>query len=475
MHNSKLISLIKTFSPQEIHRFRLYLQSPYHNNNLLYYELFEAIRPYLHSRNKVELIGENVFKSLPKTIKSKFTVKFNNLQFNLWCSALYKLAADFVVLNQSEINSNDFSLKYLQILNQRKLTDLFQYHAQKTKQLIETSIDSTSKYYDEFFLQQQINAYQEILQSRTEPRNTANVLTSLENFYLHHKLKYWSAVLHYKKMFDQPVQILWEDFLLDYLKENKMVDEQIEIDRQILLLEQSADAKPYYQWLKAKLLLAKNKLPVASKKEIYLFLINYCIAQINLGDVNFYKEIFEIYQLGLQQKLLIQQKTISPWDFKNIVTVALHQKEIDWAENFIKNYSSYLPKEESENAYNYNLARVFFIQKKYSDSLRLSQQVAYTDIFYQLDIKLMQAKTLYELNELDTLNDLISSFRKMINRKQRLSTNYQIIYRQFLLYLQKLLNVNKKKEVPVIIKELNADTQVPDKTWLTEKLLSKKI
>jgi hypothetical protein len=472
MQNSKLILLLKTFSPQEIHRFRLYLQSPYHNTNPLFYELYESIRPFLHSRNRTELNGEIIFKSLPKTVKSKSTLKFNNLQFNLWCSALYKLAADFLVLNQSEINSNDFSLKYLQILNQRKLTDLFQYHAQKTKQQLAASHDSPNKFYDEFYLQQQINAYQEILQSRTEPRNTAEVLTSLENFYLHQKLKYWSAVLHYKKMFDQPVEILWEDFLLDYLKKNKIKDEQIEIDRQILLLEQSDDAKPYYQWLKTKLLQAKSKLPVASKKEIYLFLINYCIAQINLGDVNFYKEIFEIYQLGLEHKLLIQQKSISPWDFKNIVTVALHQKEIDWAENFIKNYSSYLPKDESENAYNYNLARVFFIQKKYNDSLRLSQQVAYTDIFYQLDIKLMQAKTLYELNELDTLNDLISSFRKMINRKQRLSTNYQIIYRQFLLYLQKLLNVNKKKDVAVIIKELNADTKVPDKNWLIEKLNS---
>jgi hypothetical protein len=271
-------------------------------------------------------------------------------------------------------------------------------------------------------------------------------------------------------MFDQPVLILWEDFLLDYLQQNKMADDTIEIDRQILLLEQADDATPYYQWLKAKLMKAKSNLPVATKKEIYLFLINYCIAQINLGEVNFYKEIFEIYKLALQQDLLIQQKTMSPWDFKNIITTALQQKEIIWVEKFIKTYSSFLPKEEMENAYNYNLARVFFIQKKYNESLKLSQQVAYTDIFYQLDIKLMQAKTLYELNELDTLDDLVSSFKKMLNRKRRLSKHYQTIYRKFLFYLQKLLAVSNKKEVPSIIEQLNGDTLVPDTSWLKEKL-----
>ncbi|MFM2226612.1 MAG: hypothetical protein RJA07_2814 [Bacteroidota bacterium] len=472
MQNSKLIILLKTFSPQETHRFRLYLQSPYHNTNPLFYQLFEAIRPFLHSRNREIINGENIFALLIKSAKSKSTSKFNNLQFNLWCSALYKLAANFVVLNQTEINSNDFSLKYLQVLNQRKLTDLFVYHAQKTKLLIAKSKHLQSKFYDEFFLQQQINAYQEILQSRTEPRNTADVLTSLENFYLHQKLKYWSAVLHYKKMFDQPVEILWEDFLLEYLQKNKMADEQIEINRQILLLEQATDAKPYYQWLKSKLTKAKNNLPLATKKEIYLFLINYCIAQINLGELNFYKEIFEIYKLALQQDLLIQQKTISPWDFKNIITVALQQKEISWAEKFIKTYSLLLPKDELENAYHYNLARVFFIQKKYNESLKLSQQVAYTDIFYQLDIKLMQAKTLYELNELDTLDDLISSFKKMLNRKRRLSKHYQTIYGKFLLYLQKILKLNNSKSVPAIIKQLSSDTLVPDKNWLMEKLNS---
>jgi hypothetical protein len=200
-----------------------------------------------------------------------------------------------------------------------------------------------------------------------------------------------------------------------------------------------------------------------------LFLVNYCIAQINLGKHEYYKEIFEIYQLGLQQELVIQSKRISPWDFKNIITVALQQKQIIWAEKFIKTYSKILPKDEMDNAYNYNLSRVFFIEKKYTESLNLSQMVAYTDIFYQLDCKLMQAKILYELQEFDTLDDLIISLNKLLNRKRKLSAHYQKRYKNFVFYLQKLLKTGNEKNAKLVLKKLNADDEVPDKNWLIEK------
>ncbi|MEY2828425.1 MAG: hypothetical protein RIQ33_283, partial [Bacteroidota bacterium] len=468
MNNSKLILLLNTFSPQEIHRFRLYLQSPYHNANPLFYELYEAIRPYLHSRNKNEINALLVWKQINPT------VKFNTIQFNKHCSNLYQLAANFIALNSIETKSNTIPLQFLKVLNQRKLTALFPFHATKAKQEIEKVNQKTNQFFDNFLWQQEFNNYQEVLQSRTKPRNTAEVLTALDNFYLHQKLKYWSVALHYQKMFDQPISILWDDFLFDYLQQNQQADETIEINRQILLLEKLDDATLHYKWLKEKLMNKKSKLLFTTQKEIYLFLINYCIAQINSGESKYYKEIFEIYKLGLRLDLIIQQKIISPWDFKNIITVALQQKEINWAENFIVKYNSNLPKDEIENAYNYNLAKVFFIQKKYTESLKLLNQVAYTDIFYQLDIKILQAKTLFELNESDTLDDLMVSFTKLLNRKRKLSNHYQKRYKRFINYLQKILKVESEAKINTLILQLENDNEVPDRNWLLEKIKSKK-
>ena len=165
---------------------------------------------------------------------------------------------------------------------------------------------------------------------------------------------------------------------------------------------------------------------------------------------------------------------MSPWDFKNIITVALQQKEINWAEKFIKSHIQFLPKEEKLNAYNYNLAKVFFIQTKYNESLKLLLQVAYTDLFYQLDVKVIQAKTLYELQAWETLDNLILSFKKLVMSKRKLSKHYQISYKKFLSYLQKLLHCQEKNEVQIILQQLSNDAEVPDKSWLMEKLEMKK-
>jgi hypothetical protein len=234
-------------------------------------------------------------------------------------------------------------------------------------------------------------------------------------------------------------------------------------------MQTADDTYLHYVWLKKKLISSKKNIDKITQKEIYLFLVNYCISKINESDTNFYVEIFQLYQFAIKHHLLIQKKALSPWDFKNIITVALHLKEIKWAEKFIKTYSINLPIEEKNNAYNYNLAKVFFIQQKYNESLKLLQQVAYTDLFYQLDIKVMQAKTLYELNELETLNDLMVSLKKLIVRKRKLSTHYQTIYRKFIFYLQKLLKIDSKKERELLIQQLTNDKQVPDKNWLIEK------
>jgi hypothetical protein len=100
--------------------------------------------------------------------------------------------------------------------------------------------------------------------------------------------------------------------------------------------------------------------------------------------------------------------------------------------------------------------------------------VAYTDIFYQLDIKILQAKTLFELNESDTLDDLMVSFTKLLNRKRKLSNHYQKRYKRFINYLQKILKVESEAKINTLILQLENDNEVPDRNWLLEKIKSKK-
>ena len=61
--------------------------------------------------------------------------------------------------------------------------------------------------------------------------------------------------------------------------------------------------------------------------------------------------------------------------YKNITTVGLQVKEYGWVENFIQKYTSYLPKDNRENALTYNLAKVYFSQKKYNQVIEQLREV----------------------------------------------------------------------------------------------------
>ncbi len=464
MQNTKLFQLLQSFTPQEIQRFQAYLQSPFFNTDETIFKVFESIRSYLHSRNKEIPEAKKIWSiAIPNQ-------KFNNLIFNKHCSYLYQYASEFIAFHSLKNNSNLLQLEYLKVLNQRQLNDLFPFHANRFLPILKKSKRQNENFLlENFFFQQQQHQHLEQLQSRKQSLNTNQVLQNLDEFYLHEKLKYWNAALHYKRQFDQAIHVNWKDFFSEWLSKNKLSNNN-EAYRQLLLMQTSSQSEIYYNNLKKILFEQTQLLDQTTQKEIYSFLVVYCIEKINQGNAIFYKEIFMLYKYALQHQLLIKQKKMSPWDFKNIVAVALQQTKIKWAEKFILEYKKFLPKEEADNAFNYNMARVYFNQRKFTESLKLLQMVAYTDLFYQLDVKIIQTKTLYELEETETLNDLIISFKKLINNKHRLSKHYQTVYRKYLMYLQKILLLKNKTEATTLLEQLKNDIQVPDKIWLTEKI-----
>src|SRR5436190_23071420 len=93
---------------------------------------------------------------------------------------------------------------------------------------------------------------------------------------------------------------------------------------------------------------------------MYQYVLNYCIKQINQGNILYQKTQLDTYKIILKIGVLTHSGTISQWDYKNITTVSLRQKDFDWAKNFITVYKNYLSPEEKENAYSYNLANYHF-------------------------------------------------------------------------------------------------------------------
>jgi hypothetical protein len=161
---------------------------------------------------------------------------------------------------------------------------------------------------------------------------------------------------------------------------------------------------------------------------------------------------------------------MSHHDFKNIITVGLRVNEFNWTEKFIKEYNTQLPIEHRENAFTFNMARVYFFRKEYDKVLNLLQKVEYDDVFYLLDSKHILIKTFYELNEVESLTALIDSFNMLIRRKKIVSDDYRLKYSRFISFVKKMVNTNEKSKIEKLKIELENSKDTPDIIWLKEKI-----
>lgn len=98
---------------------------------------------------------------------------------------------------------------------------------------------------------------------------------------------------------------------------------------------------------------------------------------------------------------------LSPWDFRNIVVLGLRLGETDWVENFINTHKNFIPEAMRANAVSFNLAQVYFYQKKYEKVMVLLQKVEYEDLTYNLNSKSLLLIAYYELQEIETLHSLL--------------------------------------------------------------------
>ena len=340
---------------------------------------------------------------------------------------------------------------------------------------LNNKISNASKDAD-YFLDQYQSAYIHLdlwsgRQKRKEEQNIEEVIENLDKFYFAKKMELSCAVQNSRNVLARNFRNTFQDELMNLLHShdyNKVPI--IAIYYKILLtLTKENDEKQFDELLKL-LLQHETNFSLHQMREIYQYAMNYCIKKINKGNTSYFKTLFQIYKVILPKKILMPEGNLPQFDYKNIVTIALRMKEIQWAKKFIEDYQQYINKEDRENAYTYNLAHWHFHNRDYSKTLSLFQRVKFTDVYYQLDTKSIQLKTYFEQDDLEAFFYHASAFRTYIRRNKMISDYQRLSYRNFIKYAGQLLRAgNAPKKISAIRKEMVAIKQVADINWLLQK------
>lgn len=228
-----------------------------------------------------------------------------------------------------------------------------------------------------------------------------------------------------------------------------------------------------YHFMKMKTLIQQHagRFSLAETHDLYLMAINFCIRRINQTDEHYFREVFELYQSGLQHGALLENGILSRWTYNNIAVTAIRLREFEWVEQFLNDFAVFLPESHREGAYHFNMARFYYDTGDYPRSMQHLLRMEYDDVLQNLVAKTMLCKIYYELDETDALENQLDSIQIYLRRKKVLGyhkDNYTAIVR----YLRKLLalNPNSTSEKEKLRQEIEEAPVLTEREWLLKHL-----
>ncbi len=469
MYNSKLFSILQHFDKYEQNRCRKYIQSPYFNRSEELLTLYEAFLRVINGGERNGGLDKHHLWSLLQPGKD-----FDDVRFRKYCSDLLKLIEGYLAQEIYEKRPIQKVVNRMEAIEQRKakvLVPTVMREAQRLTKQYPTK--SAHLYLNKYQIERAFYELKDSDIKRTERSNVENISNNLDYFYVAEKLKYYCLVLMQRSIVEERYDIKLIKEITNSVKAYGLHRvPAIAVYYQIyLLLEEQDNEARFYDLIS---ILKKNNMEFSRTEayNMYSYAINFCIGRINQGQSKYVEECFNIFRELISTKILFREDRLRAWDFKNIVVLALRLGKYDWAENFINKYSEKLPIAFRQNAITYNLAQVYFYQKKYEKVIELLREVEYEDLAYNLNSKTLLIATYYETDEIEPLYSLFESFRAYLNRHKDIPEKRKKLYANLIKYTRRLSRIipGDKTAVEKLKKELQETKNVASLNWLKEKL-----
>ena len=491
MEESKLIEILRTLRGRELGMFLEYVQSPYINKHAQLQELalyLAKFAPaYLH---KEKLDKYYIFAQLyPDTPYD------DNVFYSLF-SKLLRLVYSFLSHQEWEKEKGLEEVFLLRQLRERKVGDKHALAAHRRFASLQKQPPSSGKeelyrHWDDFLLYRELDLDFLGRGGRSYDENLQLKNNRLDLLFLVEKLKIACDMLNRNIVTQAEYQPTMLAELLQYIDNQNIDNQSIEADKNSIFAEPSLliyrciidtlreiDNLAHYQQLKTLLLKHYQSVERQEASNMFGYLLNYCIRKINAGQVDFFEEIWQHYQLLVETQIIYINGELPPWEYKQIITTALRLGKNDWCRDFAEQYKNDLPEDSRENAYCYNMAAIHYSNQHYRDALMALQNTEFTDTTYQLGARILQVKAYYELNESDALRSLFESFAVYIRRSKEISDYRKTANNNFIRFARKIYqcktqwreNLATKTYINQKIKDIEAEMinrqPTANKDWL---------
>lgn len=471
-----MVKYISDLPAKDRERFRLFVESPYFNQHQKTIDLLDLILDSFERPSKglkKEKIYLRLFPGTPYDEQQLYNVM----------SYLKKLFHQFLSIEHVESNELKNALYTVEYAYDHNLFDILKNRGkQLEKKLAQYPHHSNDYYFTDYRLHYTLGYYGAQYEDRSKSELFRRMLDSLDRFYMVEKLRnacHLTAnmiVMNTRYDFillDEMIAHIsahWADFEKDY---------PVLVYYTILMSLRDEDNPAHYLRLKEMLEQWAEYLSQRELGDLYSFANNYCIRQINLGQSLYQRELFDLYKQGLKTGLLYDNGLLSEWVYKNVTALGCSLKEFEWTEDFIQTYREKLSPHRRDNAYNYNLAHLYYSKKMYSEALSALLLVQFTDVKYHLNTTFLMLRTYYALQDTEALMSLIETFRIYVIRNQKMTADQKRGYTNFLRFAKKLVMLKHNtvsfsrkqltEKLEALYTKIEGTNNVINRYWLLEE------
>jgi hypothetical protein len=464
MENSKITGILKTFSRKEMTDFGQFLHADFFCINENIRKLFQELSSYYP-----DFKGDGLKKeALHRVIFGRMAYDDKKIRYLL--TDLTRHAEDFLSFKAFDADAQQKKVLLSRELTKRDCEKAYFHHYQELQEP-PTPIRDAAFYFNRYQAELDHLTYEIPRQKRKAQITVASVTANLDKFYIARKLQLCCEIFNVQNVMHVDHQVLLLDELLEYLRMNPMDDAPvISIYYQILMTLMFSDDEKHFEKLCSELLLHEKKITHSELRDMYQYVLNYCIKKINLGNLNYQQTLFDTYKTILNNKVIFVDDYLSQWDFKNICTIGFRLKEFAWAGEFIEKFHLFIRNADRDNAFLYNKAYLHFHLGEFNTSLNLLQKVNFTDLYYQIDTRAMILKIYYELDDHEALRYHLQAFKIFLNRNKLVSAYQRTIYSNLVKYTWKLVrNQSRRSKLQALQNEIGENRSTADLQWLLKK------
>lgn len=366
---------------------------------------------------------------------------------------------------------------------QLRLMDIYERlgldkHYQSAKRQAEKALANTERQGPDFLQQQyRLNQLEERAQETYQRKHKPSLQAAadaLDEFYLASKLDYILEMTSAGSVLDIPYEIRQAETIKRWADQPPFAGRPlIDLYRVTLKLIESPTKEAHFDQLRDLLEEHQNSIPVGILKHLYTYLLNHCTRQITKhGNIRYYQHYLDINTKLIDQGLILEEGQLLPWRYSNLITVGLRTGQLQWARQFLNKYRSYLPPDDNENTYNYNLAHCLYYEQQADEALLLLLQLDLRDPLLAIAAKNLTAKIYWETDQIELLLTFLENYRLYIYRQQLAKSGLKKQVKQFINFTRRLAKIpdfepERRKE---LLQELPQPAKILEHEWLVRQL-----